>query len=179
MLTCAAAVAAQASGGCALKPEQWAGAQELYGLRPGMTVAEVKARVPALEMGPTDAAGLSKTSFSPQFNRAMDKTAYQGVRTISLEFFDGHLSSLWIGYDASFKWKGLEEFVPGMSRALGLPDAWQPRARGGRQLVCGDFQVTATMIGGSPSINISDEKARSAWETRQAAAEEAEEATKP
>jgi hypothetical protein len=175
MLTCAAASVAQVTGQCTLKTEQLAGAQELYGLHPGMTVEQVKARVPTLEMGQTDAAGLSKTSFSPEFHPAMDKAAYRGARTISLEFFDGRLSSLRVGYNASFKWKSLEEFVPGMSRALGLPNSWQPRSRGGQQLVCGDYQVTATMIGGSPSISISDEKARSTWEARQAAIEEAEE----
>jgi hypothetical protein len=144
-----------------------------------MTVEQVKARVPALEMGPSDAAGLSKTSFSPEFNPAIARSAYQGVRTISLEFFDGRLISLWIGYNASFKWKSLEEFVPGISRALGLPANWQPRSRGGQQLACGDFQVTALMIGGSPSLGISDEKARASWETRAAAAEEAEESAAP
>jgi hypothetical protein len=144
-----------------------------------MTVEQVKALVPTLEMGTTDAAGLSKTSFSPEFHQAIAKTAYPGVRTISLEFFDGRLTSLWIGYNASFKWKSMEEFVPGMSRALGLTETWRPRARGGQQLDCGDYEVTAMMIGGSPSIHISDEKARSMWETRRAAAEEAEESTVP
>jgi hypothetical protein len=180
MLTCAVRSPAQVSGGCSLNPARINEAQELYGLHPGMTVEQVRARLPALEMGPTDAAGLSKTSFSPEFHPAIDKTAYQGVRTISLEFFDGRLTSLWIGYNASFKWKNLEEFVPGMSRALGLAaQTWQPRSRGGQQLACGDFQLTALMIGGSPSLSISDEKARARWETRAAAAEEAEESTKP
>lgn len=179
MLACAVASAAQVSGGCSLNQARLAQAQELYGLHPGMTVEQVKALVPALEMGLADAAGLSKTSFSPEFHKAIAKATYQGVRTISLEFFDGRLTSLWIGYNASFKWKSMEEFVPGMSRALGLPDKWRPRSRGGQQLDCGDFQVTAMMIGGSPSLHISDEKARSLWETRQAVAEEAEESTKP
>lgn len=179
ILACAVASAAQVSRACALNPARLSEAQELYGFHPGMTVEQVKALVPALEMGPTDAAGLSKTSFSPEFHPAIAKTAYQGVRTISLEFFDGRLTSLWIGYNTSFKWKSMEEFVPGMSRALGLTEKWRPRARGGQQLDCGDFQVTAMMIGGSPSIHISDEKAHSTWETRQAAAEEAEESTAP
>src|ERR1051325_1086259 len=179
LLACAVASAAQATNRCTLNPAQAAEAQELYGLHPGMTVAEVKARVPALEMGPKDAAGMSKTSFSPEFHPAIARTGFQGARTVSLEFFDGHLTSLWIGYNASFKWKTMEEFVPGISRALGLAGAWQPRSRGGQQLVCGDYQLTAMMIGGSPSIHISDEKARATWETRQAAAEEAEESATP
>jgi hypothetical protein len=164
---------------CTLKLAQIAEARELYGLRLGMTVEQVKARVPTLEMGPTDASGLSKTSFSPAFHPAMDKTAYQGVRTISLEFLDGRVTSLWIGYDASFKWKSLDEFVPGIGRSLGLPAAWKQRPRGGQLLDCVDFQATAVMIAGSPAIGITDETAKQTWENRQAAAEQVQEEQEP
>lgn len=172
ILVCVAAVMAQATGRCALKLAQVGEAQELRGFRLGMTVEQVKARVPGLPIGPTDAFGLMKTSFSPDFDPAMDKTVFQGVRTISLEFLDGRLTSLWIGYNGSFKWQKLDEFVAGMGRAMGLPTAWAQRSRGGQQLDCNDFQVTALTIAGSPSIHISDETARATWENRQAAAEE-------
>jgi hypothetical protein len=172
ILVCAVAVAAQEAGRCASKLAQITEAQELRGFRLGMTVQQVKALVPTLELGPTDAFGLMKTSFSPDFDPAIAKTAFQGVRTISLEFLDGRLTSLWIGYNGSFKWQKLDEFVPGMGRALGLPSTWAQRSRGGQQLDCNDFQVTALVIAGSPSIHISDETARATWENRQATAEE-------
>jgi hypothetical protein len=180
-LSCALAARAQeVSGRCALKLGQLGEAQELRGFRLGMTVEQVKARLPTLELGPTDAFGLSKTSFSPDFDAKMDKAAFQGVRTISLEFLDGRLTSLWIGYNGTFKWKSLEEFVPEMSRTLGLPANWPPRSRGGQQLTCSDFEVTAMMIAGSPSLHISDETAKQRWENRQAEAERAaEEAAGP
>lgn len=182
IVVCALAVAAQAPRQCPLKTTQLADAQELYGFRLGMTIEQVKARLPKLVLGPTDAFGLMKTSFSPDFDPTMDKTAFQGVRTISLEFLDGRLTSLWIGYNRAFKWQALDEFVPGMSRALGMPAAaWAQRSRGGQQLDCNDFQATALLIAGSPSLHLSDEAARSTWETRRAEAEEAtaEEATAP
>lgn len=176
IFVCAVAVAAQAASPCPLKVAQLTDAQELRGFRLGMTVEQVKARLPKLELGPTDAFGLMKTSFSPDFDPAMDKTAFQGVRTISLEFLDGRLTSLWIGYNKAFKWQALDEFVTGMSRALGLPaTGWAQRSRGGQQLACNDFQAAAQMIAGSPSLHISDETAHSTWETRQAEAEETNE----
>jgi hypothetical protein len=177
IFVCALAVAAQGAKPCPLKVTQLTEAPELHGFRLGMTIEQVKARLPKLELGPTDPFGLMKTSFSPEFDPLMDKTAFQGVRTISLEFLDGRLTSLWIGYNRSFKWQALDEFVMGMSRALGLPPvtAWAQRSRGGQQLDCNDFQATAQMIGGSPSLHLSDETAHSTWETRQAAAEEATE----
>ncbi|HVG35663.1 MAG TPA: hypothetical protein VM911_21610 [Pyrinomonadaceae bacterium] len=180
MMVCAVAAAAQTQRPCPLKAAQVTESQELYGFRLGMTIEQVKARMPKLVPGPTDAFGLMKTSFSPDFDPTMNKTAFPGVRTISLEFLDGRLTSLWIGYNKAFKWQALDEFVAGMSRALGMPAAaWAQRSRGGQQLDCNDFQATAQMIAGSPSLHISDEAARSTWETRRTEAEEAEEATEP
>jgi hypothetical protein len=172
ILVCVVAATAQETSKCALKVAQITEAQELRGFRLGMTVQQVKARLPNLVLGPTDAFGLMKTSFSPDFDPAIAKADYQGVRTISLEFLDGRLTSLWIGYNGSFKWQKLDEFVTGMGRALGLPSIWAQRSRGGQQLDCNDFQVTALTIAGSPSIHISDETARTTWENRQATAEE-------
>lgn len=177
---CASVAAAQPAGPCPLKAAQIADAQELYGFRLGMTIEQVKARVPKLVPGPTDPFGLMKTSFSPDFDPLMDKTPFQGVRTISLEFLDGRLTSLWIGYNKNFKWQALDEFVAGVSRVLGMDAAaWGQRSRGGRQLDCNDFQATALLIAGSPSLHLTDEAARSTWETRRSQAEEEQEATEP
>lgn len=173
VLVCAVAAMAQGAGRCSLKLAQVGQAQELQGFHPGMTVEQVKARVPNFQPGPTDAFGLMKTSFSPDYDPATAKNVFQGVRTISLEFLDGRLTSVWIGYNKSFKWQALDEFVTGMGRALGLPTPWAQRSRGGQQLDCNDFQVTALVIAGSPSLHISDLTAQATWENRQAAAEEA------
>jgi hypothetical protein len=157
---------------CTLKLSQLKQAPELYGLRIGMTLDQVKALVPSLQPGQTDDLGFATTSFSPDFNPQIDKTVYAGVRTVSLEFLDGKLFVIWIGYTKSYKWKTLDEFVPGMSTALGLPiGPWS--ANSSKPLVeCSDFDITASMIGGGPSIRITDRTAKELWEQRRTEKEE-------
>ena len=140
---------------CSLKLAQLTQAPELRGFYPGMTMDQVKARVPQVVFGRTDRFGLSKTTINPDFHPQIDKASFEGVRSISLDFLDGRLVGLWIGYDRSFKWKTLDEFTNGFGQALHLPDLWQNRQRG-RQMTCDDFQVMAMMVGGSPSLRLTD-----------------------
>ena len=154
-----------ADTGCALTPAQLSSLTELKGFRPGMTVEEVKAIVPSLEMGALDEFGLSKTSFSPVFNPKINKLAFQGVRTISLDFLDGRVSAVWIGYDETFKWKSIAEVVKWITQSLKLTPDWETKGRG-QQLACGDLLLTVTMVGGSPTLRITDETASRTWEKR-------------
>jgi hypothetical protein len=159
---------------CTLAPAQLSQVQELKGLWPGMTIEQVKAVVPSLEMGKTDELGLSKTSFSPDFNPKVDRAAFQGVRTVSLDFLDGQVISVWLGYNESFKWQNADDLVQAVTRSLKLPAAWESKGRG-RQLTCGDFQLSVTMVAGSPTLRVADETARERWEKRRIVkAEEAE-----
>lgn len=168
---CALAAAAQ-DNGCALKLAQLKQAPEMHGLRLGMTIDQVKAVVPTLQLGGTDDIGFTTTSFSPDFNPQMDKAAYAGVRTVSLEFLDGKLFTLWIGFNSSFKWKTLEDFVPGMSGALGLPaSAWSSNSSK-PGLECADFEINASMIAQGPSIRLTDKAAKELWEQRRTEREE-------
>ncbi len=164
---------AQTNAKCTLTPEQLSQAPELKGLWPGMTVEQVKAVVPALEMGRQDELGLSRTSFSPDFNPKVDKAAFQGVRTVSLDFLDGRLFSVWIGYNETFKLKTADELVRSITQSLKLPNAWETKARG-QQLTCGDFQLAVTMVAGSPTLRLTDEAARASWEKRRTEKEEQE-----
>ena len=170
-LTCAVFATAQENK-CPLRLAQLKQAPELYGFRIGMTLEQVKAIVPSLQPGQTDDLGFATTSFSPDFNPQIDKAVYAGVRTVSLEFLDGKLFTIWIGFNSSYKWKTLEEFVPGMSAGLGLPaSAWtvnssKPAA------TCEDFDISALMIGGGPSIRITDTTAKELWQQRRTEKEE-------
>jgi hypothetical protein len=150
---------------CTLAQAQMSQAQELKGLWPGMTVEQVKALVPSLEMGKQDEMGLSKTSFSPDFNPKINKAAFQGVRTVSLDFLDGQLISVWLGYNESFKWQSVDDLVKAVTQSLKLSAAWETKGRG-RQLMCGDFQLSVTMVAGSPTLRLTDEAARERWEKR-------------
>ena len=111
----------------------------------------------------------------------MDKTNLAGVRTISFDFLDGRLTSLWLGYDGSFKWQTVADFVKGITPALHLPDAWQPWKGRGQQLTCADFQMTVGIVSEGPSFHIIDQVAeetiatrRQELEDKNSAAEEAE-----
>lgn len=169
----AAGVAAQEST-CTLKLEQWPAAAELRGFRLGMTMDQVKARVPPVVFGHADHFGLSKTSVNPDFDPKFDKSSFEGVRTVSLSFLDGRLMELWLGYDSSFKWQKLDDFVVGFSKAMNLPATWQVKGRG-QQITCQGVQVFASMVAGSPSIRITDTTAEQALTSRMEEAANAEE----
>ena len=150
-------------------------APELKGFHLGMTMEQAKAHVPQIVFGPTDLIGVSKTTINPGFDPRADKSRFQDVRSISLDFLDGRLVSLWIGYDSNFKWTGVPEFVAGISQSLSLPNAWTEWKVRGRQMRCTDFELTVTTIAQSPSFRIVDTGAEETLVARRnAAAEEAE-----
>jgi hypothetical protein len=142
------------SGPCTLKLADLPQAAEMYGFRLGMTPDQVKARVPQVVMGETDDLGVSKTTINPDFDPRIDKSSFSGLRSVSLDFLDARLTSLWLGYDGSFKWRTVDEFVGGINRALGLPHAWQTWKVRGQQLKCADFQMTVSIIAEGPSFRI-------------------------
>lgn len=166
---CLGSVTSAQSPSCALKLNQLPEPPELRGFHLGMTFDQVKARVPQIAFEKPDRIGVSKTSISPSYDPKFDKSGFADVRTISLDFLDGKLVTLWIGYEGTFKWPTLEAFVSGFSRALGLPSQW-PVKRTGRQLNCDSFSVFASMIGGGPSIRIADESAQELIANRREAA---------
>ncbi len=174
VLLTAIAASAQPSA-CTLKIDQLPDAAELRGFRLGMTSDQVKALVPQVQFGGADQFGLAKTSINPYFDPRIDKVAFADVRTISLDFLDGKLVSFWIGFESTFKWQTLDDFINGVSKPLNLPPKWSDK-RGGRQLSCDGFSVFAAVIAGSPSIRISDYAAQETIATRREQAAAAAEA---
>lgn len=178
LICCAVNVFAQ-DAKCSLKTSDLPDAPELFGFRMGMTTAQVKARVPQVAFQRPDDFGVSKTSLSPDFDPRIDKASLAGVRTVSLDFVDDRLTSLWFGYDGSFKWQTVPEFVKGISQSLHLPDAWKAWKVRGQQMNCADFQLTVVIVGEGPSFHVIDENAeqtvaarREAKAEQDAAAEE-------
>ena len=171
ILLCASIAPAQ-DRQCTLKLAELPDAPELHGFRMGMTKDQVKARVPQVVFGKTDAFGVSKTSINPDFDPRIDKSSFAGVRTVSLDFLDDRITSLWLGYDGSFKWKTVPEFVEGISRSLHLPDAWTSWRSRGQQLRCADFQMTVSFVAEGPSFRILDENAEETLAARREASEE-------
>ena len=171
VLLCAAATIAQENK-CALKLAELPASPELFGFHMGMTTDQAKARVPQIILGRVDDFGVTKTSINPDFDPKIDKASLNGIRTVSLDFLDARLTSLWFGYDGTFKWTTVPDFVAGISQALHLPDAWKPWKIRGQQLNCADFQMTVTMVAEGPSFRIIDDTAQQTIAARREAKEE-------
>ena len=150
---------------CTVKIEQLPDAPELRGFRLGMTFDKVKARVPQIQFGRADEIGLTKTSINPFYDQRFDQASFADVRTVSLDFLEGKLTTLWIGFENSFKWKTVNESVRGLSESLKLPAAWSPK-RGGQELKCDGFSVFISLVAGSPSIRLTDDVADQTITTR-------------
>src|SRR5258705_6524190 len=157
---------------CTLKLTDLPASPELFGFHLGMTTEQAKTRVPQVEFGRMDPFGVSKTSINPDFDPHIDKASLNGVRTVSLDFLDGRLTSLWFGYDSTFKWTTVPDFVSGISQSLHLPDAWKPWKIRGQQLSCADFQLTLSIVAEGASFHIIDETAEQTVVARREAKEE-------
>jgi hypothetical protein len=171
-LCCGAAANAQPAT-CSLKPDQLKEAPELFGFHLGMTQDQVKARSALIQFGPADRYGVIKTTINPHYEPRFDKTVFADARTISFDFLDGKLVTLWIGFEETFKWPKLDEFVANLSKALMFPD-W-PLKRNGQQLTCDGFSLFASIIARGPSIRVMDEVAQGVIAERREEAAKAEE----
>ena len=174
LLLLIAAPARAQENACKVKLADLPAAAELRGFRLGMTTEQVKARVPQVVFGRKNDLGVSKTSFSPDFDPKIDKTNFTDVRTVSLDFLDGRVTSVWIGFEASHKWKTVEEFAKGISQELSLSGEWTIKGRA-QTLKCADFQVTVSPIGGGPSLRLIDMPAEETILARRQAKEDAPE----
>ena len=176
------ATAATASAQCTKKLAELPAAPELFGFRLGMTKDEIKAHVPQTAFGRTDPFGVSKTTINPYFDPKIDKTKFPDVRSISLDILDDKLTSLWIGYEETFRATTIEDFVKLISQSLQVPATWSSWRSRGEQLRCADFQLIVTIVARAPSLRLLDVAAeetvaqrRKAKEEQDAMAEEAAE----
>jgi hypothetical protein len=149
-------IAVTAAGQCTKKITEIPSAPELLGFRLGMTKEEIKTLVPQTNFGRTDDFGVSKTTINPHFDPKIDKTKFEGVRSISLDLLDQKLTSLWVGYDETFKAKTVEEFVKLITQSFQLPESWSSYRSRGQQMRCDGFQLQVTMVAGGPSLRVLD-----------------------
>jgi hypothetical protein len=161
-----------ASAQCTRKATELPAAPELLGFRLGMTREQIKAQVPQTVFGHTDPFGVSKTTINPYFDPSIDKTKYEGVRSISLDLLDERLTSIWIGFDETFKAHTVEEFVKLISQSLQVPTKWSSWRTRGQQLQCADFQLTVTTVAAAPSFRLLDTAAENVVAQRRQAKEE-------
>lgn len=165
-------LAPSASGQCTKKLAELPAAPELLGFQLGMTKEQIKAKVPQTRFGGADPFGVAKTTINPDFDPTIDKTKFEGVRSVSLDLLDDRLTSLWIGYDESFKAKTVEEFVKLISQSLQLTGNWSPYRSRGQQLRCSDFQLLVTIVANAPSFRLLDIGAEDTVAQRRQAKEE-------
>jgi hypothetical protein len=157
---------------CSLKLVELPAAPEMRGFRLGMTKDDVRLRVPQVVFARDDEFGVSKTTINPDFDPKIDKASFSGIRSVSLDFLDSKLSSLWFGYDSSFGLKTVEDFVQGISASLKLPAAWQSWRVRGQQLKCADFSMTVSVVAEGVSFRIVDTAAEDLIAERRLAKEE-------
>lgn len=157
---------------CTLKLADLPNTPELFGFKMGMTTDQVRARVPQVQFGRPDEFTVLKTSINPDFDPRIDKSTFQGVRTVSLDFLDDQLTSLWFGFDSTFKWQTVDDFKAGISKALNLPNVWKPWRIRGQQMHCADFQLTVNIVSEGPSFRILNQTAEETIAARRQAREE-------
>ena len=139
---------------CVKKSAELPPAPELLGFQLGMTKEQIKVKVPQTKFGGADDFGVSKTTINPYFDPSIDKTKFEGVRSISLDLLDEHLTSIWIGFDETFKAQTIDDFVKLISQSLQLTGDWSSYKSKGKQLRCADFQVIVTTVANSPSFRL-------------------------
>jgi len=157
---------------CTKKVAELPAAPELLGFHLGMTKDQIKARVPQTVFGRTDPFGVTKTTINPYFDPTIDKTKFAGVRSISLDLLDERLTSLWIGFDETYKVQSTDEFVKVISQSLQVPANWSSWRSRGQQLRCADFQLIVTTVAGAPSFRLLDVSAEDLIAARRQAKEE-------
>ncbi len=165
-------LAQSAPAQCTKKMSDLPAAPELLGFRLGMTRDQVKARIPQTIFGKADPFGVIKTTINPYFDPTIDKTKFEGVRSISLDLLDDRLTSLWIGFDETFKAHTAEEFVKLISQSLQLDGNWSSWKSRGQQLRCADFQLIVTTVANGPSFRLIDTAADDLVAERRRAKEE-------
>jgi hypothetical protein len=148
--------AQSAFGQCTKKISELPAAPELSGFQLGMTKEQIKARVPQTKFGHADHFGVSKTTINPYFDETIDKTKFQGVRSISLDLLDDKLTSIWIGFDEDYRVHTAEEFVKLISQSLQVNGNWSSYRSTGQQLRCADFQLIVTTVARGPSFRLLD-----------------------
>ena len=149
-------LAESAPAQCTKKMNELPAAPELLGFHLGMTKEQIKARVPQTQFGRADHFGVTKTTINPYFDPSIDKTKFEGVRSVSLDLVDDRLTSLWIGFDETFKIKTADEFIKTISQSLQVNGNWSSWRSKGQQLRCADFQLIVTTVAGGPSLRLLD-----------------------
>jgi hypothetical protein len=163
-------------------------APELRGFRLGMSIDDVRKRLVGVMAyftnveRPTD-LGFMKVSFRPVVKAGRRNSGLEDIVNVSIEFLDGRLTAVEMGYDSSIKWRGVDEFAARVSESLKLPTVWR---RGDsndsgssvysgssyqRNLYCDGFTLNAEVLV-RPKLRVFNQSTSLTIERRKAAKEE-------
>lgn len=169
---------------CGLNLQQ---APDAGGLRLGMTIAQVQALFPSLNVSAASDTGTQSATLksSELNNRTQTRSYFEGVETVALEFTDGRLSFIRVNYPATNRWGSSDEFVAVTAEKLNVQGAWKRfydwenktvrdiKDLRDQALECNGFRIVAGIgvegIGGDqrPHFFFEDMKAVEAVEKRQ------------
>jgi hypothetical protein len=110
---------------CTLSPAQ---APAVGGLRLGMSTEEARALFPTLAAPPPDEFGVADAFLAgPElFEQAASKPFFAGAVSLALEFLDGKLTYIAVGYPLTNTWESNDAYVASIARKLDIAGAWKP-----------------------------------------------------
>jgi len=125
-------------------------APALRGLRLGMSVSEVSARLGGLRPQP-GRCGLS-TLYLDGRQLSAAARGFEGVALVRLIFLDDKVAYLNVGYGREFPFKSFDEYLSTLSSTLVLPGRWRrvagaPDFERAHAMTCEGFVVAAGRIG--------------------------------
>jgi hypothetical protein len=97
----------------------------LLGFRLGMTMAEAQANHPRLKIPPPDEVGVAPVYLiGVKLNEQLGLTGPEEIRDVVLEFTDGRLSFIRVGYPLTNRWRSADEFVAVIAEKFSLSGTW-------------------------------------------------------
>lgn len=109
---------------CALTRDQ---APDIGGLRLGMTLAQVKTLISSVSLNSVNEDGVSQAEVkSSAINQMPTSSFFEGAERINLEFVDGKLSFIRVGYPPTNKWSSKDEFLSTVAPKFQLRGQWEP-----------------------------------------------------
>jgi outer membrane protein TolC len=108
----------------AVCPLTLAQAPGIGGLRLGMSTAEAMALFPALKLSPPDKVGVSNAVLNRK--DFSGNQFFEGVQTILLQFAEGRLYFIHVGYPVTNSWNSKDEFLASIAQKLNINGDWKP-----------------------------------------------------
>jgi outer membrane protein TolC len=105
-------------------PLTLAQAPNVGGLRLGMSTSEARSLFPSLKLSPPDKVGVSNAILNGKDFGG--NQFFEGVQTILLQFWEGRLYFIHVGYPVTNRWNNKDEFISTVAQKLNIKGDWKP-----------------------------------------------------